>query len=166
MSPFHFFCSLEIWPDGLEKSAAAGVQLMILRPGRGPPRTSQRGASRLSGASGSEQVRCVSRGAVTGPGLASPPESVQAQTPALPPRLQPPLTAKARQTAVSSGPMFWNPPGLPSFSRFLNVHRIPQLHNPVLVQGPTMPPVVQAHPAARDALKIQVTRPSHAQGPQ
>lgn len=61
----------------------------------GPPRTSQRGDSRLSVATGSEQVQCISCGAVPGPGLASSPEPVQAETPALPLRLQPPLTAKA-----------------------------------------------------------------------
>lgn len=76
------------------------------------------------------------------------------------------LTAKANRTAVSSGPMFWNPLGLPSFARSFNVHRIPQLHTPVLVQAATMPPVAQAHPAAREALKMQVTRLSHVQGPQ
>ena len=136
----------------------------------GPPRTSQRGASRLSVATGSEQVQCVSCGAVPGPGLASSPEPVQAQTPALPLRLQPPLTAKTNRTALSSGPMFWNPLGIPFFHSFfkctsLNVHRIPQLHTPVLFQVATMPPVAQAHPAAREALKMQVTRLSHAQGP-
>lgn len=43
MSPFHFFCSLEVWPDRLEKSAAAGVQLRILRPGRAPLGLPRRG---------------------------------------------------------------------------------------------------------------------------
>ena len=47
----------------------------------------------------------------------------------------------------------------------LIAHRILQLHTPVLFQAATMPPVAHAHPAAREALKMQVTRLLHAQGP-
>ena len=101
----------------------------------GPPRTSQRGASRLSVATGSEQVQCVSCGAVPGPGLASSPEPVQAQTPALPLRLQPPLTAKTNRTALSSGPMFWNPLGIPFFHTFFKCTQNPTTPHPCAVPG-------------------------------
>ena len=49
MSPFHFFCSLEVWPDGLEKSAAAGVQFRILRSGRAPQDFPEGGLQALCG---------------------------------------------------------------------------------------------------------------------
>lgn len=52
MSPFHFFCSLEVSPDGPEKPAATGAQPQDSQAAEGLPGTPRRGRSGLSGAIG------------------------------------------------------------------------------------------------------------------